>query len=1093
MNGLKMTNSIIKKNRLSTPSLFAPYIILVMLLFGSVWLWQFLIKVEQTRAQNHFNEYCERISEDIVDRIHTYRKLLQSGAGIFIASEEVTREEWRTYYEYRRTRTSMLGMQAFAFAEVVRADELTQHIERIRAEGFTDYRVWPEGDRSFYTPVVFLEPFDSINREALGFDLSSEIVRQKALERARDTTQVTMSEKVRLLVGDGDEDTLTGHLLFVPFFAGGVPPSDLDARRAAIRGYVFAALRVQDIIKGIFTEAPPNIAFELYDGTTISPESLLFESIKLEGGLGKEQRARFSNQMPLDLYGHTWNLVLHSTPQFEAEKAPYLPWIVLAAGLIVSMLVFRMMRIQQNIFEQATELAEKLTIDLHESEESMRATLYSIGDAVISTDAKGLVTAMNPVAVSLTGWKESEAIGQPLTTIFHIINEHTRQPVESPAETVLKEGRIIGLANHTLLLSKDGRELSIADSGAPIRNAAGAITGVVLVFRDQTKENKIRKKLENSRQRLESMFRAAPVGIGVARAGNIRTANDMLCKITGYSHNELIGQNIQMLYASQEEFERSRFGEDSRGAMPEEGSIETVWVRKDSTNVDVLFSISPLDRNDPSKGITFTAQDITDRKRAEEDRNARRAAEEANRAKSAFLANMSHEIRTPLNAVLGFAQILERDDSLGQRQIGMVHTIARSGRHLLHLINDILDMSKIEAGRLELNPIDFCLHDLLDDVEMMFRSRAQAKQLQLLVEREDSVPRYIHADEGKLRQVLINLMSNAVKFTKLGGVSVRVKCETSTTDTPHSNEAVRLIVEVEDSGPGISNSDLESIFEPFRQSSAGRESGGTGLGLAVSSRIVEMMGGSISVKSSLNKGSCFRFSVVVKQAEGVQQEITPLTQKVVGLEPGTAIYRILIVDDQKNNRDLLIALLEPLGFEIREALNGKEALEVFETWSPHVILMDMRMPVMDGYEATRRIKLTTKGKNTPVIAVTASAFDDAEREVLAAGVDQYIRKPFRPEEMFTALQKCLGLRYAYADDTEQAQGKLEVQPLTHQELAALPAPLRQAMSQAVEEGDMTGLQLLIAEVEKTDSKVAGKLGILANQYDYATLAHLLTN
>ncbi|MEX2598211.1 MAG: PAS domain S-box protein, partial [Dehalococcoidia bacterium] len=655
------------------------------------------------------------------------------------------------------------------------------------------------------------------------------------------------------------------------------------------------------------------------------------------------------------------------------------------------------------IVTKAAALAAELTADLHESEEILRTTLYSIGDAMISTNAEGLVVSMNPVAESLTGWSEQEAIGQPLATVFRIVNEHTGRPVESPAQKVLKEGRIVGLANHTLLLARDGREIPIADSGAPIRNVVDEITGVVLVFRDQTEELKVLQNLENSQQRLESMFRAVPVGIGMAAADNIITANDRLCEITGYTCEELIGQSIRMLYTSQEEFKRCGFGDGEQIERTGIDAIETVWQRKDGTHVDVLFSVSPVDRTEPTNGITFTARDITERKRAEADRAARQEAEQANHAKSAFLANMSHEIRTPLNAVLGFAQILERDTSLTPRQTGMLHTIVRSGQHLLDLINDILDMSKIEAGKLELSPVDFCIHDLLDDLEMMFQSRAHAKQLQLLMERDDRVPRYVHADEGKLRQVLINLMSNAVKFTTTGRVAVRVRGETAAGNSAEDANVFRLAVEVEDSGPGIPEDELENIFEPFRQSAGGRDAGGTGLGLAVSRRLVEMMGGSLTVKSEVGKGSCFRFDALVTPVEGSAHKAVAAMRQIVGLEPGTGPYRILVVDDQKDNRDLLRALLEPLDFEVREAVNGQEALDLFETWSPHAVLMDMRMPVLDGYEATRRIKATKKGRATPVIAVTASAFEDAEKEVWATGVDAYVRKPFRSEEIFAAL------------------------------------------------------------------------------------------
>lgn len=486
---------------------------------------------------------------------------------------------------------------------------------------------------------------------------------------------------------------------------------------------------------------------------------------------------------------------------------------------------------------------------------------------------------------------------------------------------------------------------------------------------------------------------------------------------------------------------------------------------------------------DPSGEIMgfVNSHDVGERKAAQYERIARQAAEAANRAKSVFVANISHEIRTPLNAIIGFAQILERDRSLTVKQTDKARAITRGGRHLLGLINDILDMSKIEAGQLVLNTAPFSLHDLLDDLEMMFRPQAEVKGLRLLVERQESVLRYMSGDEGKLRQVLVNLMGNAVKFTHTGGVAVRIRA-----DKDGEEEGfLRLLVEVEDTGPGIAEEDMGHLFDAFWQSKRGREIGGTGLGLPITRRLIELMGGTMTVESQEGKGSVFRFHVAVKPAEAAAERPIKDVRAIVGLEPGAGLFRILVVDDQKDNRDLLIALLAPLGFDLREAADGQEALEVFEHWSPHAVLMDMRMPVMDGYEATRRMKASSKGRKTAIIAVTASAFEDDEEEVRATGVDGYVRKPFRPEELFDALGKCLDVRYVYAQEGAKTRGK--PMPVTREDLASLSGELVDAMRQAVEQGDMARLKELIRQVEGSDRHVAKGLMALANQYEYEKL------
>jgi len=1206
-----MTSNTASKQGRSIPGRIAPYLALALMLAASVWLWRFWANAEKTRAQSHFDEYCKGISQDIAERLNTYKMILHGGAGVFLASEEVTRDEWRAYYEYHQVRTLHPGIQGISFVKVIAPSELARHVESIRAEGFPEYSVRPDGERAFYMPVVFIEPSNAHNRQALGYDAFSEPVRRAALERARDTATAAMSGRVRL-VHETDEDLQAGFVIIAPIYARGMPLTGVEERRAALTGYVGAVFYVKDFMRSVFAEPAQKVAFELYDGATVSPETLLFASSELGGGPGNGHRARFSGLTSLVLYGHTWTLAFRSTPQFDAGKTPYLSWIILAAGLAISILVFLLMQSQQRIVAKAGALAAKLTVDLRKSEQRFEQSARHGRTFVWETDAEGFYTYASAAVEDLLGYRPEELVGRK--TMYDLHPEEGREAfrtvaaeiiggkksfsnLENPVQT--KSGAVIWVRSNGIpLLDSEGHLIAhrgsdtditerkqaedavrqakedwektfdavpdgimildleyrvkqinrayaallgrpqadclgrrcyellhgtaappsycpharlLEDGQAhteeireerlgkdlalgvfPLRNSEGRLVGSVHIISDITERKQVATALNASEERYRGLVELSPDLIGIHCDGKWVFMNETGTRMLGGTNPaEFIGKPIlDIVHPDFRDTVKQRVHKiASEGeATP---MLEQKLIRVDGTEIAVEGAGVPIVYQG-KPAVEIFIRNISERKQAESDRIAREAAEQANRAKSVFLASMSHEIRTPLNAVLGFAQILERDASLTPRQTGMLHTIARSGRHLLELINDVLDMSKIEAGRLELSPADFCLHDLLDDLEMMFRSRAQAKHLQLLMEREDGVPRFLNADEGKLRQVLINLMGNAVKFTKTGGVAVRIRGETATGNSVGDTNAARLVVEVEDSGPGIAEDELDRIFEPFRQSSAGREVGGTGLGLTVSRRLVELMGGRLTVKSQVGKGSCFRFDALVKLAEGAVQEQAPTTMRqVVGLEPGTGPFRILVADDQKDNRDMLTALLEPLGFEIREAVNGQEALDIFDAWSPHAVLMDMRMPVLDGYETTRRIKATEEGRATPVIAVTATAFDDAESKVLATGVDGYVRKPFRPEEIFAVLGKCLGLRYVYAEDTGQAPDKANVQPLTREDLAAQSASLRQALRQAVDEGDMAGLQALIAQVEDTDAAAARKLRNLADQYDYDTLTQLL--
>ncbi|MEM8605048.1 MAG: response regulator, partial [Cyanobacteria bacterium P01_H01_bin.121] len=420
--------------------------------------------------------------------------------------------------------------------------------------------------------------------------------------------------------------------------------------------------------------------------------------------------------------------------------------------------------------------------------------------------------------------------------------------------------------------------------------------------------------------------------------------------------------------------------------------------------------------------------------------DAKESADRANQAKSEFLANMSHELRTPLNAIIGFAQLLLRDRSLNTENRKNLEIVNRSGEHLLALINDVLEMSKIEAGRITLNEQTVNLHGLLNSLAEMLQMRAESKHLQLVFEPIADLPKYIRTDEGKLRQILINLLGNAIKFTQAGTVQLHVNAVPTANAAelnPEPLNSEQLNLEplnagplsakqrpagqpltlnfaVEDTGPGIPESELETIFDAFVQART-REAkkSGTGLGLAISRRFVELLGGTIAVSSQVGIGTQFRFSIQTTIAPATDLADAAESRQVIGLAADPPGPRILVVDDHPDNRRVIGTLLQQVGFEIEEAINGKDAIAKTKAWQPQLVWMDMRMPIMDGYEATRQLKALPKPPI--VIALTASVFEEKREAILAAGCDDFVPKPFQEATIFAKLAQYLGVQYSYRE------------------------------------------------------------------------------
>ncbi len=781
------------------------------------------------------------------------------------------------------------------------------------------------------------------------------------------------------------------------------------------------------------------------------------------------------------------------------------------------------------------------------SEENLAITLRSIGDAVMATDAEGLVTRLNPTAERLTGWPMAEAIGRPLSEVFRIVNARTRLPVISPVQSVLERGEVVGLANHTALLSRDGREYQIFDSAAPIRAGDGQVVGVVLVFSDVTQDYRTREELADTAALLERISEMAKVGaweldlrtmqpywsletcriheveppvapaleraldfyaaearpvivaavqaatefgtpwdlelplvtakgrsIWVRTQCSVQWDDGKVVKLLGAFHDiterkqseaallasearyrELFESNPEPMWVydlatlaflsvndaalAQYGYSRQDFlGMTLRDIRPAEelpqlfnalahgskqGDPKKTWIhrRKNGSQILVKISSHALDYgNRPARLVL--ASDVTERERLNQELNrhrnhledlvssrtaelalARQQAEDANRAKSEFLANMSHEIRTPMNAIIGLNSLLRRGGATPE-QVVRLDKIDTASQHLLSILNDVLDLSKIEAGRVQLESTNFHLSAILDHVQSIIAESAHAKGLAIEVD-ANAVPLWLRGDPTRLRQALLNFAGNAVKFTERGSIALRAKL----LDDREGELLVRFAVE--DTGVGIPAAQSMRLFQAFEQADASttRRYGGTGLGLTITQRLAELMGGQAGVESVPGVGSTFWFTARLWRGHGMpgstRSDVMSDIEAQLRQRHGGA--RILLVEDNEVNREVALAMLQGAGLAVDCAADGREALDKARAGHYALALMDMQMPEMDGLQATRSIRRLPGWEDTPILALTANAFDDDRRACEAAGMNDFIPKPMDVAALYAVLLRWL--------------------------------------------------------------------------------------
>jgi len=618
-----------------------------------------------------------------------------------------------------------------------------------------------------------------------------------------------------------------------------------------------------------------------------------------------------------------------------------------------------------------------------------------------------------------------------------------------------------------LIDAKENLELRVQERTAEIKSANVKLSKLNKELENEIglrdKANRLIKDISYQNQLLLSSTEEGILSLDPQ--GYISFANPAARKILGYNTDEL---NCQFFHSftyysfadgTPSTWENTPIHSSLRDGTSIRKDDEIFW-KKGGAYFCVEYSCSPILKEGLVNGVVISFQNIDERKKIESEiKEAKTVAEKANKAKSNFLANMSHEIRTPMNAILGYAQILTRDSELTSDQKNAAITINRSGNHLLGLINDILDISKIEAGQIEVRNVSFNLIDLVQDLYPMFHLKCKevGLELQFNLPQVDSL--IVNGDEGKIRQVLINLLGNAVKFTSEGSITFNLT---------QKKDAKNYLFEIVDTGVGIPKESQRSVFEPFKQDEHGFKKGGTGLGLAISKKQVEVMGGKLSLDSQVGKGSKFFFSIPLSLTNEETKFQNNMYKEVESLKKGQDITALLI-DDVRENREVLSSFLRGIGVKVYEADEGLKGLSLINEAKPDIIFLDIFMPGMDGLSVFDKIKSDSENENIKIVCITASAFVQQKMEYLKKGFDRFIAKPFKTEEIFETLAKCLNVEFDYKNKTDRKPSELEESKFIFSEIKA-PKVLMEKIIYSAEVCSITELERHLRELSLNGSE-----------------------
>jgi PAS domain S-box-containing protein len=1055
-------------------------VLLTMLLAVIVTIYAYATIQEKEKLKSLLEQKSLAMSSAIKLQISNYGEALHSIKSLFEYTPDIGPQEFEEFSNKIKARQS--GVHAMSYQPLVKAHERHSYENRMREFYSNEFQIIERdgsgnfkraSDREEYTPITMRAIYDK-NSQIMGFDTTTSVFSKSARQQTKATNKVAISRAFSLV---STTDSSKSVILYLSLSKNGL-----------FSGYVamsvYAVKVIQSAIESINMEG---FALKVWD-----VEPLENNIIYSKNTLNPEDESGLSNIGNIRFISHDWvyELVpdsIHLVHLITSQLLVMIFCILLSSIVSVRLLEFTGKRL---------ELSRRVL----ESEKHSRLLLDSTAEAIYGLGLNGDCTFCNAACLKMLGYEDqNDLLGNNMhELIHHTRSDGTPYPIE---DCHIYEALQRSEGTHVddeLLWRADGSSFTAEYWSHPIFHE-DKIVGLVVTFLDITVRKRAQQELAHREDELRLILDNLPGMVATfSDQFHYLAANRTYLDMFGLKdQDEILGKHIREVMGDQA-WERVQ-PYMQRAIAGERVTYDVVIpYASGPRHVQAIYVPNVNNKGHVDKFYALIV-DVHERKLAEQELKKHRdhleelvkartsELESANQAKSIFLANMSHELRTPLNAVLGFSELMARDPQTTQKQNENLNVINRSGQHLLALINDVLDMSKIEAGHteLELKPVD--LHLLLEDMSDMFGQRAETRTLQFSLELTPTLPQYVLLDMGKLRQVLINLLGNAIKFTEVGGVILRADANEL------ADDKCQLCFEIVDTGIGIPADKIETIFEPFVQTGHSPDKHqGTGLGLAISRQFIQLMGGEITVESTPDKGSVFRFEIPTETTDATEMEqpVEEMGKRIVGLVTDEPEWRILIVEDETNNRLLLQRLLESVGFTVREAVNGEEAIQQFTDWQPQLICMDMRMPVMDGYEATRRIRELPGGTEVRILALTASAFKEQEIQILAAGCNAVLHKPFNEPEMFMAMAEQLGLHYVYEEDNDLLKQHTVSKPVL-EDLQGLPDEWLDEFLTAVRLGDTEAMRSLTSTLDAEHAETKAKLDHCINDFQLQFLIDLL--